>query len=455
MKPTKSTKPFKKLDCALTKTALLRLPPLALKIWLCHFAYEGKGCQSYPSIETLMKICRISDPHTVYKWREWLVNNNWLRMIGEIAPKHKGEFAIPVFSCAYNGTVSERIADGRKGNRVRTNRSRSSVIESLTVQCDSIAVEVEPIKQVEPVEVEGASERSQDGFFGESSDPDSLPTTQTTLNPNGKGTSILDIQEYRKPTISKTLTLPWDTEPSTFGSTRLPTLTGVRGDRRHSRLTFNSDRGLLNWLSLLDTRFDFRAPEDKIVTQLGADGKWAVDTFGIAHVSSANVLSTELHDGDTISADMTEGESKYRKLKPEFLPYLPSCGCGSRVYHMVRMTRDIGVLHTTTICEDSRCSFAIAQEVAAGAVEQKESLLRHYGGVSIPDPVALFNAHVPLGEKSGDANQVFGAKQPVVPTKWFVKGAGLVEGLTYQDAERSVQPQRDAYLDKKCLVGVV
>jgi Helix-turn-helix domain len=283
------------------------------------------------------------------------------------------------------------------------------------------------------------SEKSASGCFGVVSDSEDSDLNKT----------------YKEPTITRTLTLPWMTEPSDFGSTPLPTLTGVRGDRRHSRLTFSTDKGLLNWLGLLDTRFDFRTPEDEIVTQLAPDGKWVVDTYGIAHVCTTNVFSTGLRDGDLISADITTG-GKYCKLRFEFLDLIPLCGCGSRVFHMVRLSKDTGVLHTSTVCSDERCAFAKAQEAADDAVEQRESLTRHYGG-SIPNPVALFNAHVPLGEKLGDAHQVFGAKQAVSADSrmWRVSGVGLVEGLTYQDAERSVQAQRDAYLDKKCLVGIV
>jgi hypothetical protein len=309
-----------------------------------------------------------------------------------------------------------------------------------------------------------ASEKSGAGFLGVVSDSDSKsphPTTITTsLNPSGKATSIPDIQKESEygtaEQVTKTLTLPWMTEPSDFRSTRLPNLSGVQGDRRHSRLTFNTDKGLLNWLRLLDTRFDFRTSEDEIITRLAPDGKWAVDTHGIAHVSATNVLSTGLRDCDPVSGDMTVGEGKYRKLKPEFLPCLPVCGCGARVFHLVRMSKDTGVLHTSTVCVNERCAFAKAQEVADDKVAQRESLTRHYGGVSIPDPVALFNADIPLGEKPGDAHQIFGAKQAVVAdSMWLISGVGLVAGTSYKDAEQKVREQREAYLDKKCLVGVV
>jgi len=110
--------PFKKLDCFLLKRKLLKMPGLALKIYLAHLAYEGKDRQSYPAVETLKKVCAIHNEHTIFKWRKWLVKNGWLVPIGG---KHTGasEFTIPIFTCLYDGTIPGEIRDGRKGNRVR------------------------------------------------------------------------------------------------------------------------------------------------------------------------------------------------------------------------------------------------------------------------------------------------------------------------------------------------
>ena len=288
----------------------------------------------------------------------------------------------------------------------------------------------------------GEPEKPLGGLGVVSEDSTTILSEDQSENP----TSIQDI-----PKSTRTLTLPWMNEPSDFEPDSLPNILST-GDRMHSRLTFKSDEGLLNWLRTMDTRFDLRLPEDEIITRLGPDGLWAVDIHGIACISRANVLSTELRDNDPIAADMTTG-GKFCKLRPEFVQYLPVCGCGSRVWHDIRMSKTgIGVLHLHVVCGDQKCPFAIAQDKADDAVAEKESLLRHYGGVAIPDTVAAFEADIPLGAKPTDACQVFGAKRPKM---WQVSGVGLVEGTSYKDAEYSVREQREEYLDKKCLAGVV
>jgi hypothetical protein len=128
MANSQSTKPFKKLDCQLAKTALLKMPDKALKIYLAHFTHEGQENQSYPAVSTLLEMCDIGDRHTVYKWRTWLVDNKWLKKVGEIEPKRQGEFAIPIFSCTYDGTVAGSAAHGKTINRGWFRRSRSGVV---------------------------------------------------------------------------------------------------------------------------------------------------------------------------------------------------------------------------------------------------------------------------------------------------------------------------------------
>jgi Helix-turn-helix domain len=156
------SKPFKTLDCELLKTRLLRMPPLALKIWMAHLAHEGKDKPSYPSIDTLMKICDINKEDTVYKWRAWLVTNEWLVKIGEIAPRRKGEFAVPMFSCKSDGTVPHQTGDGKKGHRTPPNGGRTHPIKRGTDAPRQTGVEVNPIIQVDKsIQVGSGSKTSE------------------------------------------------------------------------------------------------------------------------------------------------------------------------------------------------------------------------------------------------------------------------------------------------------
>lgn len=164
----RSSKPFKKIDC--TRRSFLRMPGNALKIWLYYYTREGKERLAWASEEEL---CEMTDLNrdTMRKWRNWLVENKWLKLMGHRDAK-TGEFAVPIFRVK-EGTVAETFSDGRSRN-IPPRRSRNLQQPcppniSVTAAAESFGEEVEPLNQVEPekqvapVEVEPIKEGRKEG----------------------------------------------------------------------------------------------------------------------------------------------------------------------------------------------------------------------------------------------------------------------------------------------------
>jgi Helix-turn-helix domain len=165
MSNQRSSKPFKKLECE--RRGYLRMPGNALKIWLYYYSREGEERLAWASEE---EICKATDLNrdTMRKWRRWLVDNGWLKLMGHRDSK-TGEFAIAIYRVK-EGTVAETFSDGRSRNipsRCSRNfRSPSQPNISVSAAAESFGEEVEPLlqvdseKQVAPIEVEPMSVKS-------------------------------------------------------------------------------------------------------------------------------------------------------------------------------------------------------------------------------------------------------------------------------------------------------
>jgi hypothetical protein len=111
MTTKKKNRPFKMIYC--DEPGLFLMPAPALQIWMRHYFCEPNVHirQSFPSLEFLQKTCGMNRA-TVCKWRTWLVDNGWLKLIGK--KKVGGVFGVPVYRTEY-GTVPI-AADKRTGN---------------------------------------------------------------------------------------------------------------------------------------------------------------------------------------------------------------------------------------------------------------------------------------------------------------------------------------------------
>jgi hypothetical protein len=120
-----ASRPFKKFYC--DDKEVFRLPGVAFKIWMYHYAREGKARQSWPTVDTICDALDINKS-TLQRWRKFLVQNGWLEKVGEHR-RLDGEFNVPIFKVK-RGTVDEIISDGRQGNRV--NRRRKNHLPTET-----------------------------------------------------------------------------------------------------------------------------------------------------------------------------------------------------------------------------------------------------------------------------------------------------------------------------------
>jgi hypothetical protein len=96
-RPTK--KPFKILFCA--DRGVLKIPSAALKVWLCHYFHEGKKNISWPSVPTICAETGMGEAQ-VYRGRKWLLDNGWMRKVGEIPALHGGR-KVPQMTCLTTG----------------------------------------------------------------------------------------------------------------------------------------------------------------------------------------------------------------------------------------------------------------------------------------------------------------------------------------------------------------
>ncbi len=227
--------------------------------------------------------------------------------------------------------------------------------------------------------------------------------------------------------VSKVIMLPWMAGPSNFVATKLPTPHGIVGNRSHTRLTFNTDPSLLKFFTDRNRLpGQFRMDDDKVVTRLSADGRWAVDTYRLAVISTAEVSSAGLRDGDLIHPEMTgdtiDGKGRYRKLRPEFIPLLPLCGCGKTVGYALMRSGASFAMTISEVCFGDKCPYTIAKEQHDRDEEDREQNARMYRSLGFSedyDPVALFNAHLPLGELPSD-NVPNKCETPTAVSPWAV-----------------------------------
>ncbi len=111
-------RPFKKFFC--DDKEVFRLPGVAFKIWMYHYAREGKARQSWPTVDTICEALDINKS-TLQRWRKFLVQTGWLEKVGEHR-RLDGEFNVPIFKVK-RGAVDEIISDGRRDNCVHRRRN--------------------------------------------------------------------------------------------------------------------------------------------------------------------------------------------------------------------------------------------------------------------------------------------------------------------------------------------
>jgi hypothetical protein len=75
-----ASRPFKKFYC--DDKEVFRLSGIVFKIWMYHYAREGKERKSWPTLETIRDALDIN-PDTLHKWRKYLIKHGWLEKVGD------------------------------------------------------------------------------------------------------------------------------------------------------------------------------------------------------------------------------------------------------------------------------------------------------------------------------------------------------------------------------------
>jgi hypothetical protein len=108
-------RPFKKFFC--DRDDIFSIPDKAFKIWMYHYKCEQADRKSWPSSETVADKCNLNRK-TVFKYRQWLLDNGWLKKIDKKKGSH-GQFSVPVFQVT-RGTVYRSVVLPPNGTRTGT-----------------------------------------------------------------------------------------------------------------------------------------------------------------------------------------------------------------------------------------------------------------------------------------------------------------------------------------------
>jgi len=179
----KTTKPFKMIDC--TRKEFLAMPPNALKIWLYYYLREGAERKAWGSEENICEVTRMNRD-TMRKWRGWLEDNGWLKLIGH-RDEESGDFAVPVYRVD-EGTLpaAESFGYGHSEDSRRKFRTRKPPKVSVTEAAESFGEEVEPKKQVEPAPSASEVEPIKEGKSEGTPAPISQPPAEREKEPRYK-----------------------------------------------------------------------------------------------------------------------------------------------------------------------------------------------------------------------------------------------------------------------------
>lgn len=109
-----ATRPFKKFYC--DRPNIFLIPAPAFKVWMYHYAREGRDRASWPSLPKICAALNMGED-SVLKWRKWLIDNGWLVKTGE--RDSRGVFKVPVMQVK-NGRIPTDTNSGSDGRRRRT-----------------------------------------------------------------------------------------------------------------------------------------------------------------------------------------------------------------------------------------------------------------------------------------------------------------------------------------------
>jgi len=97
------TQPFKKFFVGGEWDRVFLLPQPAFKLWMFYYRLEGAKREGWATRKTISEKCDI-DKDTVTYWRNWLVENGWMRKIRDhVTPNNP--LAMTPIMCVRQGTI--------------------------------------------------------------------------------------------------------------------------------------------------------------------------------------------------------------------------------------------------------------------------------------------------------------------------------------------------------------
>jgi hypothetical protein len=123
------SKPYKQLFVGRKWDDIFKLPAQAMQIWLYHYRCENRIRESWPTEQQICEACNINRK-TLYKWRRYLIDNEWLEQLSfarsmDIA----GRWIAPSFKVRH-GIIPLQQEDKRANNRLPKLGTQSQTLVS-------------------------------------------------------------------------------------------------------------------------------------------------------------------------------------------------------------------------------------------------------------------------------------------------------------------------------------
>jgi hypothetical protein len=95
--------PFKQIPCSVLRL-IASLPGAALRVYLAYLGHSDSSAKAWVAEDALIEFTGLNR-NTIYRWRKFLVDNDWLAPAGHFRGR-KGSF--PIFEVRFDGRIPEQ-----------------------------------------------------------------------------------------------------------------------------------------------------------------------------------------------------------------------------------------------------------------------------------------------------------------------------------------------------------
>jgi len=180
------TQAFKKFFVGGEWDRVFLLPQPAFKLWMFYYRLEGAKREGWATRKTISEKCDI-DKDTVTYWRNWLVENGWMRKIRDhVTPNNP--LAMTPIMCVRQGTIPVTKDRRGKSSGSKTTQFKRGRKVSVTAETESTRHRA----------VTGDFRRRGDGVSSNRGDGVSSDAVQETFRHN------VDNYDVDQPDVEKT-----------------------------------------------------------------------------------------------------------------------------------------------------------------------------------------------------------------------------------------------------------